>query len=404
MNRTLLKIKNNPTLFLLIFINALGIIAGSLLSPIEAIYISNLTEHKTLVGLTFSLGTICVFCFSILAGRLSHYIRRRKMMIFGLTFGLLYPLIYASALNIFQYMFGRTLWAFTSVSSGVILGVFVQDLLAKKTNIAEISGIKGAVGALSGTFGAILGGYLADNFGFRAPFFGVMLLYTFSLILYVAYVYPQLEKLPPPEKREKGSFSKSIKHIIKEPFLFLRIFLEGITQSHWAMEPIIFPIIIYNLTGKNLATGLVFGLMGVVATLILPMAGRYIDRKSSLHGLRIAFVFYISSFLVLYFANHLYIFALGAMLLSLGKAFNGPAFAKIEVKRIMKEKRIEYMSYFRAYDTLTAALTCLVVGLLLDFVTAKTVILVFLIFTTLGAGVGFLGFNLKTRNNEPEEV
>lgn len=404
METILSKIKNNKVLFFLILINGLGVLAGSLLAPIEAVYLSKLTDHKFLVGATFALGTLLIFGFSLLVGRLSHIIRRRKFAIMGLALGMIFPLVYASALSIYQYMFGRSIWAFASVASGVVMSAFFQDLLSKKKNVGEISGMKSSFNSIAGTFGAILGGYLADNFGMVMPFYGVMVIYAISLLIFVSNVYPYVEKLPPPEKREKGSFKEAIKNLYHNPYLFLRVFLEGITQSHWAMEPIVFPILIYSVTGNTLTTGLIFGMMGVVAMFALPLAGRFVDRTSPSHALKVTFTMYGIAFLILYLSNNILLFTLGAIILSLGKSFNGPAFVTIETRGLRKENRVEYLSYFKAYDTLTAAITCILVGILLDYVSPRSVILVFAVYTVLGGLVGFYLFNLKHKKFIHEEV
>ena len=161
------------------------------------------------------------------------------------------------------------------------------------------------------------------------------------------------------------------------------------------MEPIIFPLIILELTGQNMATGMVFGLMGVTAMIALPIAGKYIDKTSSIQGLKITFTFYTLAFVVLFLANNILIFVIGVIILSLGKSFNGPSFDKIETKRIDSDKRIEYLSYFKAYDTLTAVFAAFLVGLLLKFFSPKIIILFYILFTALGGYSGFLFYNIK---------
>jgi hypothetical protein len=73
------KIKNNPELFYLIIIASLGVMAGSVLAPVEALYISSLTENKILLGLTFAVGTAFLTLASILICRYSRKISPRRL-------------------------------------------------------------------------------------------------------------------------------------------------------------------------------------------------------------------------------------------------------------------------------------------------------------------------------------
>jgi MFS family permease len=185
--------------------------------------------------------------------------------------------------------------------------------------------------------------------------------------------------------------------MLTKPLLFLRIFLEGITQSHWAMEPILFPLIIYSMTGKNFYTGLVFGLMGLIAMVVFPTVGKYMDKNSSIKGYKIAFSLYTLALLICFLSEGLILFTIGALMLSLGKTFNGLCAAKIEIRNIKDENRGEYLSYIKGYDTLTAALTCLIIGLLLKFFSPQYILLIFALFTAAGCIVGFRIFSLKSK-------
>lgn len=163
------------------------------------------------------------------------------------------------------------------------------------------------------------------------------------------------------------------------------------------MEPIVFPLAIYSLTKSNFATGIVFGAMGIIAMFSLPLTGRFVDKTSPVTGLKFAFTFYtISLFILAFSPNYAFLF-IGALLLSLGKTFNGPSMAKIETENIKSELRGEYLGYFSAYDTLTGALSALITGYLLRFLNPNQVFLVFAVFTLFGFLIGFGLFKMKLR-------
>ncbi len=392
------KLRENKEIIVLIAISCLGVIAGSLLAPIEAVFISSLTDSKILLGLTFSIGTIFVFAFSIFIGRKSATMSKKKLALIGLVAGIFYPLIYASSLNVFQYMFGRAAWAIAGVSSGVMIDSLFQDLVAKRKNIAEITGWRFSLQSICGTLAALAGGAVADVYGLRMPYYLVIFSYLLALSLFVVFIYRKVEKSERIIKLKKRGLRASIHDMLASPILFLRVFLEGITQSHWVMEPIIFPLIIYSMTGKNFYTGLIFALMGVIAAVVFPIIGKYMDKNSSIKGYKIAFVLYTLALLICFFSKDLVMFAAGALLLSLGKVFNGLCATKIEIRNIKDENRGEYLSYIKSYDTLTAAATALVIGLLLKFFSPQYVLLIFALFTAAGGIVGLRLFALRSKD------
>ncbi len=166
------RIKENTQIIILILISSLGVIAGSLIAPIEVRFIQSLVSNPILIGLTFSIGTFFMFIFSVYLGRKSIIIGKRRILFIGLLAGIFYPFIYATSLNVFQYMFGRVAWALACVASGPMVIALFQDIISKRKNIAELSGW---------LFSVTLVGRFIDK---TSPLTGLkiaFILYTFSL-------------------------------------------------------------------------------------------------------------------------------------------------------------------------------------------------------------------------------
>ncbi len=304
-----------------------------------------------------------------------------RAFIFGLLIGLLFPLLASTSINLYQYVIGKFAWAFGGASLGVVFNAIFQDIISKRKNIAEISGYRYSVGSISGTCGAMMGGALSDYGTLRWPYYGVLVLYVVILLLFMIKVHPYLIKKPITASRNKRkirtNFMGTIKHIFNNPYLFIRIFTEGVTQSHWAMEPILFPLALYSLTHKDISTGFVFGMMGAIAMFMLPLAGRFVDKTSPIRGLLVTYIFYVVSLFLLAFANAFLIFLIGGLLLSIGKTFNGVSIAKIE--------------------TTHGALAAFITGTLLKFFSFNEVFLIFACYTFIGFALGFIFFKLKER-------
>ncbi len=379
----------------LILLSSLGVFSGSLLAPIEARFLQMIVHDTFLIGTIFAVGTIFTFIFSVIVGRKSVAWGKRKAAIFGLFVGIFYPVIYATSLNIFQCFLGKIASAFAGAASWNMINAIFQDMLKRNKRAGEISGYKFSAQSIAGAFGAITSGLLADYFGIKAPFVVVSVAYFVVLLVFLKEFPVSEESITAVQKR---SVKTNLGRIFENPYLFFRFFTEGVTQSHWAMEPIVFPLAIYSLTHSNTATGIVFAGMGVIAMFALPLTGRLADKFGVISSLKLAFFFYSFSLFLLSFANSFFTFFIAALLLSLGKTFNGPAIAKIEIEHIENRYRGEFLGYFYAYDTITGAIAALVTGFMLKFLAPQKVFLIFACFTVIAFIIGYLLFLKKKQS------
>jgi MFS family permease len=394
--------RDKSVILALILISSLGVMSGSLIAPVEARFVNLLAKGRTeLVGLVFSAGTLGVFLFSIYVGRKSVLHGKSRLALFGLLTGLLYPAVYATSINLLQYIFGKAIWSVAAVSSGMLINAIFQDMISARGDVAKISGYKFSAQSIAGTVGAVLGGFVADAYGVVAPYYLIIPLYLINIGVFLKWVYPAVVDTERKNKSFKEAETRkiweSLRDIMSNPYLFLRFFTEGVTQSHWAMEPIIFPLLIYSITGSDASTGIVFGAMGIIAMFLLPLTGKLIDKTSPITGLKIAFILYIIALLLLSSVKNYSLFFIGALILSAGKTFNGPAMAKIEVRYIKNDVRGEYLGYFNAYDTITGVAAAIITGYLLKLFDYWEVLFIFAGFTFVGFVLGFLLFKLKLR-------
>ncbi len=382
---------------ILILISSLSVFAGSLLAPIESRFINSICNDTRVVGAIFSLGTLLSFFFSIYVGRKSVEWGKKRTTMVGVIAGLIFPIIYATSHNAFQYAAGRAVWAFSSATMGLMINAIFQDMVKKRKNIAELSGYRFSAQSIAGSCGALFSGYVADVYGLRAPYFMLPAVYLLIALLVIRVFREYREEDGAQTPPHNQTMRKSLGDITSNPFLFFRFFTEGITQSHWAMEPIVFPFAIYAMTHSDFYTGLVFSLMGVIAMFALPLSGRFVDKHSAVTGLKIAFTLYCLSFLIMALAPNILVFVTGALLLSLGKTFNGPSIARIETLHIPSKLRGEYLGYFQAYDTLTGAGAAFITGVMLRYLAPKEVIFIYALCTLAGFLAGYLLFLRKLR-------
>ncbi len=227
-------------LVLLTCVSSLSVFAGSLLAPVESRFIYSLCGDTRIVGLIFSAGTILSFLFSILIGRKSLKWGKKRTTLLGMLVGIVYPLIYATSTNAFQYLVGRVGWAFATATTGMLINALFQDTVKSTKNIAEFFGYRFSAQSIAGSAGSFLGGYLGDTYGLRAPYFLLPLVYALMMVVMI-YAFRDYGEGKAADGG-KHSITSSLRNIMSNPFLFFRFFTEGITQSHWAMEPIVFPL------------------------------------------------------------------------------------------------------------------------------------------------------------------
>ncbi|MCK4927595.1 MAG: hypothetical protein KAS11_03945, partial [Candidatus Aenigmarchaeota archaeon] len=97
-----MRIASDIRQFILITtISTFLMMGGYFIAPIEARFLFTLTQNPVLVGLTFSIGTIAYAILAFLAGRLSVSYGKRRMITIGAILCIVYPIIYATSINIF---------------------------------------------------------------------------------------------------------------------------------------------------------------------------------------------------------------------------------------------------------------------------------------------------------------
>ncbi len=110
--RKLMK-ESKPDLAALLVIgsvSSLGVLAGSLIAPIEARYIQSFSSNPLVVGSVFGMGSVFFAFLSYWVGRLSDSLGRKRTILIGLAFGILYAVLYSLVLNVFQIYGVKFAW------------------------------------------------------------------------------------------------------------------------------------------------------------------------------------------------------------------------------------------------------------------------------------------------------
>ncbi len=164
--------KNLKKQYLVVFLMSVSVVfSGSLIAPIEQRFISTLTENSAFMGLTFVFGNFSLAVIALFFARLSRKYGKNKFIVLGAAMGIIFPLVYATSTNVFQYMGGKLVYGFAGAAMGPLLIAYLQEHLSAEKNQGKLLGYLYSAQSIAGSFGAIFGGFIADKYFLGAPYF-----------------------------------------------------------------------------------------------------------------------------------------------------------------------------------------------------------------------------------------
>ena len=404
---TISFIKNLKKEYLVVFLMSVSVVfSGSLIAPIEQRFISSLAENSALMGLVFAMGALSLTVFALIFGRLSRTYGKNKFIIIGAALGILYPLIYATSTNVFQYMGGKLIFGFAGAALGPLLVAYLQEHLSKSNNQGKLLGYLYSAQSIAGSLGAIIGGFVADRYFLGAPYYlqFVILLVPFFLALKF-FGGKNLKGELNSKYSKSNSFSKSnsekhsylfgVKYLFSNPYLLYHLILEIPFRLNWAVKIILYPLIILSFTDSNTITGSVFATQGVVAMIVLLFAGVFIDKKGYLTGMKTSFLVLAIASSLMAFSTSLPMFWIFAALFAVGEALSGPAKGVLEIKNIENKYRAEVIAVFVTIGYLFEAVSPFLAGVLLMTLAPQKVLLIYSL--TIWISLVVAGIVLKAR-------
>jgi MFS family permease len=361
--------------YLVVFLMSICVVfSGSLIAPIEQRFVSLLTPNNALMGFTFMIGTLSISVVSLVFARLSRMYGKNRFIILGAACGIIYPLIFATSTNILQYAGGKFVFGFAGAAMGPLLIAYLQEYLSDSRDQGKLLGYLYSAQSIAGSMGAIFGGYLADKYLLNTPFYAQFIILLIPFFIAVIF-FNKEEKNKETSKNENYFFG--IKYILSKPYLLYHLILEFPFKMNWGVKVILYPMIIFSFVDSSLIIGSVFASQGVVAMIVLLFAGTFVDRKSFLVGMKIAFLVLAFASLMMALSTDLYMFWIFAGLFAVGEAISGPAKGVLEIKNIENEHRAEVIATFCIFGFLFESLSPLLAGILLAFLAPQSVLLVY---------------------------
>lgn len=336
--------------------------AGYLIAPIEVRFLSSLTNSSVLIGLTYALGMVAFGLFSIWLGRLSDRKGRWWFILLGCVLGICFSLVYATAINIYQYMGGRFIWAFSSATTGPLIMAALQQSMSKLSNKGSMIGIVYGVQSIAGAAAAYAGGLLTDRFSFMVPYIVMGVLFALATVL--ALSLPKLA-LPKRQKQQARSLLFSVQYVLKKPALRFYALLNAAFSLNWGIKAMLWPLIIYGMVANDQTTGAIFATMGIVAFFTLLRVGKIVDHIGPFRSGRWSMLLLGASGLILVFTSDYRIFWIAAAIFAIGEALYGPTQAVLLTEHVEDNVRGELLGLDAVSDTVLNSLAPFLAGLLL---------------------------------------
>lgn len=372
--------------------------AGYLIAPIEVRFIKTLTENSSLIGATFGVGSLALGFFSIYLGRLSDKFGRDRFIIFGCIASVIFPLLYASTYNVFQYMGVKFVWAFASASTGPILVAYLQDLLKNVKKQGQYIGNMYSVMALLGAAAQFAGGHLSDKFGLKIPYIIMSFIFALALILAIFTLKSSKIKVVHKDKKSKPrSFFFGIKYLLNKPALVFYLIINSAFGVNWGIKGMLWPIIIFSLAGKDATTGSIFATMGVVAFFALFFTGRFVDKVGPFKAGLLSALILGTSGLFLATTGSITVFWVFAAIFAIGEALNGPYQAVLLTNHVNSNYRGEILGIDAVLDKILQTVAPFLAGFLLTFMCPQKILLIFIILFQVALFAAFTVYNVKIK-------
>lgn len=380
-------------------IQSIAAVAGYVIGPIEVRFIESISANSAVTGAVYAIGSVFFAILSVVLGRLSDKHGRKNMILAGLGLGVLYPILYATAANAYAYAGVRFFWAASAVTTGPVLFAYLQDLLEDHPNRGQILGYIMSIGAILGSIASLGGGFLAEIFSLRAPYFASAALYVVALLFALAMLKPEGKKLRDRPKLEQRHPLHALHYIFKRPILIFYFIFNSAYSLNWGIKGLLWPLIIFGISGSDAVTGSIFATMGFVAFFVLIFAGKKVDTHHPIRAMFVSFGFLIGAGAVIVFTDSLLLLWIAAGAFAVGEAIQGPAQAVLLTDYVESHSRGEILGADAVFDNVLGMLSPFFAGFLLLVFTPQHVLGIYIAMLSMSALGGYLLFSKKLRSH-----
>lgn len=363
--------------FIATILSALLVFAGSLLAPVEVRFVESITKSTTISGLLFGGASLALIALSYYIAKLSRRIGRRRTIVLGTVFGIVFALLYASVVNTLGILGVKFAWAFAVAATNPILAAYIQKVLVGNNQKGKFFGYYYAVQSIAGSAGAFLGGYIFALYGFSYVVY--ILAGTYTLSALAASFLPEQTV----GKNSDGLYPKDhsvfalLKIVFDKPTLRFYLASNIPTGINWGVKPFLWPLVIFSISGSDVVTGSIFATMGVVAFFLLPFAGGVVDKIGPYRVLLLEVLLFAITGLVMAGTQMVAVFWIAAVFYTIAEVFNLSQ-AIILTEELDEDIRAEAMALDTALDQILGFTSPLLAGVLVSLSSPSAALGVFM--------------------------
>lgn len=385
---------NTRLLVILTALSSLTVFASNILSPIETRFVLGVVHDPKIAGIIFAAGSVFFAILSYFFGTVSDRAGRRPLILAGLSVAILYPLWYASIGSALAAYGVKLAWAFSAVAAGPILSAYIQDVIDKASNKGTLFGYLYSAQSIAGSFGALLGGWLAQTFDLAAPFYALAA--VSALTFTIAYVFLPADHHHAKKHSGAKSLTQIFSFIVSKPPLQFYLSLNTGFGINWGIKSFLWPLVVYDIAKSDLATGSIFATMGVVAFLLLPFAGKIVDRFGAYRISLVQFAILGTTGVAMGLTHTLSWFWILAAIYTIGEVLNLGQ-SVIITEHVPSDIRGQVAGLDAVMDRALNTVAPLFAGFLLTALPAATVLLLFMMLYWISLLVAWRIYHTKLR-------
>ncbi len=378
-------------LFIIGLVSSLGVFAGSLIAPVEARYIESFSDNPVIVGSVFGVGSIFFVLLSYWIGRYSDTHGRKRTILVGLFFGVVYSILYSLVLNTFQIYGVKFAWAISAAATGPVLAAYLQDFLETVKSKGQYFGYIYSAQSISGSAGALIGGYVADAYGLKFPFLILIATYV-ALFIIVSLFLPTNNRVKTETDEQKKSLFKTFNYVKSKPALRFYLSVNIGFGINWGIKLFLWPLVIFELASSDLVTGSIFATMGLVAFILLPFAGKLVDKFGSHKIMLVELLILGTTGVGLALTSDIAVFWVLAAIYTIGEVLNGPAQGVLLTENVDSHLRGEIMALDAIMDQVLLITSPFLAGILIYSFGLQTTLLMFMFLYWVSLGISLKMF------------
>lgn len=351
-----------PLLVIMAFVmSGMGVV-----TPVLSIYAQSFGVGATLIGLTITAFGLARLFVNLPAGMLSERYGRKLLLCAG-------PLIIclgSIGAALAPTFWSLVLWRFVQ---GVGSGIYMTVAFAAAADLSAPEN-RGRVMALNQTallggasLGPVMGGVLADLFDHRAPFWG------FAVVSFIGFLVAWLSlretKPATPERRSDQPGGSGIALLLADRrFMAVTLVSFGTFFTRTAAQWYLIPLVGYERLGLSLSfIGAALTVHTVANVVMLPVAGRLIDRFGQRTCILVSTALVALSLVLMAIATSVALFLVGLMLLGLSLGVSNPGTSAYATDHAPAGRFGPAMGMLRTMGDVGFVLGPIAMGLVVDF-------------------------------------